>query len=164
MKKQIVTLLAALVCFGPSFAESNSYFLMKELAQQSNGPFEEYETFSGFTVEKIDAFAWPKAMIEQVDKINQQRIDEWADYVMNSGEFDHVDFKEDLITDPSNEWGSPTPLRLNDSFAIYKNGKLIGYVADFSDMVDSAIIQDGSGWVFFVDVDGNLIDVKDWQS
>jgi hypothetical protein len=55
-------------------------------------------------------------------------------------------------------------IELEHFHAIYKNKVLVGYVIEFSNHVDAAIIQDGSGIVIYLDADMNVLQIDEWQS
>ena len=98
--------------------------------------------------------------------LEQENTKIWAEYVKTSDEFDHVSAAERrrIAADPTGEIGVRYRVEIQEVYAIYENGTLVGYVYDCANHVDAAIIQDGSGIVLFLDKDLKVIGKSEWQA
>jgi hypothetical protein len=96
--------------------------------------------------------------------------DQWA--LFAQGEYAEFEFsdetsRDDFKANPHKYLGLSAKESLNpieDIHAIYKDEKLIGYALELFNSIRGQIIQDGSGYVIYLNSDYKVIEITDWDS
>lgn len=156
----LVLLISA--TFANASSDSMSIFADKVSGSSFNGDYMPV----GYTATEIKFVKWSPALVAQLVKMEEESTKKWIDYVETSGELDYLTEEEmdKAKKDPAGFFDDKYLTQIRAQYEVYQNGKLIGYVVDIIDHVQSAIYQDGAGTVIYLDVDLNIVLVSDWAA
>jgi hypothetical protein len=132
---------------------------MNDFVNLTNGNFYASRLPVGYRAVKLDKLtpkAGLKAFLENETKV---KMEMWKEYVLTSGEFDHVTLAErkKIAANPLKEMQITSLLEMDEVYAIYKGNKLIGYFLDITDYVQASIYQDGAWIDLFIDANLNVV-------
>jgi len=94
----------------------------------------------------------------EVEK-NQQ----WKEFIADNPEYTEEE-KIKALDNPKKELGIKYLVEIEEVYAIYKYGELIGFVITTDDHVQGATIQDGAGIDLYLDADMNVLYTEDWSA
>ena len=102
----------------------------------------------GYTSQKLAAAPMIANLKAYLSLKTREKESQWMKFVMTSGEYAHVSSaaRSEIAQNPRKELGVKFLLEIEETYAIYKRGKLIGYYIQMTDHVQAAIYQDGA-WI-----------------
>lgn len=126
---------------------------MADFVRASNGSFYAGNVATGYRAQKITNFVAKGGFATFLTVTTQEKKKAWKEYVMTSGEFDHVSLAERkrISANPLKELEVAALLEISEVYAIYKGNKLIGYFVEVNDHVQAAIYQDGAWYDVFIE-------------
>ena len=153
-------LLLLLIASLPTFANRAE---MKKLIKLTNGTFYATSVPTGYRAVNLGSIAMKGGLRSYITKTTTQKLKDWSEYVLTSGEFDHVTLakRKAIAANPLAQLKVPALLEVETVFSIYKGSKLIGYFINITDHVQAAIFQDGAWYDSFFDEELNLVESFD---
>ena len=139
--------------------EKTSAEWMKEVAASMESSFKMPKGLTRAKVERpsITGTGFQK----RLNTLTRQKVKDWKEHVLESGEFDHLsdEEREKAIKNPTRYLDVPYLLQIADDeiFAVYRDGRLVGYMIEASDHVQASIYQDGAWMNFYLDEKLNLV-------
>lgn len=132
---------------------------MGQFVTATNGNFYAGNVPAGYRAVKLEKLAVKGGLKAFLEAETKQKLKMWKDYVLTSGEYDHVTLRERQViaVNPLNALEVKSILETSEIYAIYKGGKLIGYFVEVLDHVQAAIYQDGAWIDVFIDADQNVV-------
>lgn len=116
------------------------------------------EGYSGKAIKKAD-FKFKSRFKKWLKETKKEKIAQWKEYVIESGEYDHLS-KEELERAMNNIeefMGVEHLLVVEDIYALYRGTKFIGYYIQVNDYVQADIYQDGAWYELFLDTKQKVI-------
>jgi|GEM_PF-4927200 len=132
---------------------------MGQFVTASNGNFYAGNVPAGYRAVKLEKLAAKGGLKTFIETETKQKMKMWKDYVLTSGEYDHVTLRERqaIAVSPLKTLEVKALLETSEIFAIYKGAKLIGYFVEVLDHVQAAIYQDGAWIDLFIDAEQNVV-------
>ena len=151
MKLLAFVLMSFLVL--PAFATD-----MTDLVRLTNGNIYAGRVPEGYRSRKIDNFVARGGLANFIRTATQEKERAWKNYVLTSGEYDHVSRAERrrIAMNPLRELEATALLEISEVYAIYKGNKLIGYFLEILDHVQAAIYQDGAWYDVFIEANQDV--------
>ena len=91
------------------------------------------------------------------------KTNQWQELVFESDEYEHLTYAERalLAANPKSELSVKYLLEVDEVYAIFHNGKKIGFFIQVQDHVQAAIYQDGAWIDMFLDIEQNVLRATD---
>lgn len=152
-----ILLFLAMTACSSAFASTSE---MQTLIALTEGNIYGGEVPVGYTSKKVEKLEAQGELKTFIYKTLAKKRKVWRTYVLTSGEYDHISLAErkKIAERPHAELKVPLLLEIEEVYAIYKDGRRIGYTFELVDHVQSAIYQDGAWFDIFIDSDFNVVE------
>ncbi len=154
---------------------------MKSIAEEMSGEYYSNALPREFSDKGLSEEDYPEftpEFLATLQRFENISMTQWKNFVEEQwlfsleGGYSEFDFKSEsyknfIQNNPHRFLGLSQGSRLNDLeniYAIFKNYQLIGYVVELTNSVRSSIIEDGSGYVLYLDPELKVILSTDWDS
>jgi len=95
--------------------------------------------------------------------LESEKTQAWKEFIAENPEYTEEE-KIKVLDNPKKELGVKYLVQIDEVYAIYKYGELIGLVITTTDHVQGAIYQDGAGIDLYLDADMNVLHAEDWSA
>lgn len=139
----------------PAFATD-----MADLVRLTNGNIYSGSVPAGYRSKKVENFVVKGGLATFITTTTKEKKKAWKEYVMTSGEYDHVSLAERkrIASNPLKELDTRALLEISEVYAVYKGNKLIGYMVEVLDHVQGAIYQDGAWYDVFIEANQAVVE------
>jgi len=177
----VATIFLTLILFSNSAFSSDIYWDVKIISDKMYGSYFSQslpKPYRDISLPENEYPVFSQELNDHLATLEKKSLEEWQNFVEAQwlysleGEYSEFDFKDERAKDyiksnPNSFLGLPdgSPLNtLENVSALFKDFELIGYVFELSNSVRSSIIEDGSGYVIYLDKDLKVILVTDWDA
>lgn len=137
---------------------------MSDVVSNYRGYFSERSLPGGVTATKIEKFELSSTFKAYLQNATYEKESQWNEHVYeNAEEFGNPSIEElyAIANNPYKELKTESLLEILEVYALFKDGKAIGYYLEVADYVQAAIYQDGAWINIFLDTDQNVVGAFD---
>ncbi len=177
----VATIFLTLILFSNSAYSSNVDWDIKIISDKMYGSYFSQslpKPYSDISLPENEYPVFSQELNDSLASLEKNSFDDWQNFVEAQwqfsleGEYTEFDFKDErtkdyIKTNPNPFLGLPdgSPLNTIENIsALFKDFELIGYVVELSNSVRSSIIEDGSGYVIYLDKNLKIILITDWDA
>jgi hypothetical protein len=153
---KIATLLTLVLFALPSFASRTEILA---LIQLTHGNIYAGRVPAGYSSAEITNLQPQGQLRSFLTQTTRAKLHQWRDYVLTSGEFEGESPQEleSIAANPLKYLVVDALLEIGEVYALYRDGKLIGYHVQVTDHVLGAIYQDGAWFEIFFDANFGIV-------